>query len=467
MKTLITISAVLTLSVNLFGQNITNTLGTSGIFTVKDGSTSYLSLSQSTGHLTLNRSLFIPWTTSSTLGIIYKGGFRFIHNYQASGTEGSNTFVGINSGNFTMSGVSSNASYNAGFGDYTLTSNTTGYSNSAFGPYSMNLNTTGYHNSSFGYVSLYSNTTGNYNSAFGSQSLYNNTGGFSNSAFGYASISGNTTGSNNSAFGVISLGANTTGNNNSAFGNLSLRENTTGFNNSAFGSESLRNNTIGDNNSAFGKSSLTANLTGAGNSVFGSISLTSNTTGSNNSVFGYQSLTSNTSGSNNIAIGNFAGGNITTGSNNIVIGMNSFVPVGTSNNQIRIGNSFISYAGVQVAWTITSDKRWKKKIKPSDLGLSFISKLNPVSYTRRNDESQKTEYGLIAQEVEEALKQEGAENSGMLTIDDKGRYELRYNDLIAPMIKAIQELKEENEKMKREIESLKKKDEKISGRYNK
>lgn len=31
----------------------------------------------------------------------------------------------------------------------------------------------------------------------------------------------------------------------------------------------------------------------------------------------------------------------------------------------------------------------------------------------------------------------------MLTIDGEGRYELRYNDLIAPMIKAIQELKTE------------------------
>ncbi|MBK7175261.1 MAG: tail fiber domain-containing protein [Bacteroidales bacterium] len=41
----------------------------------------------------------------------------------------------------------------------------------------------------------------------------------------------------------------------------------------------------------------------------------------------------------------------------------------------------------------------------SDLGLEFINKLNPVSYTRLNDEKQKTEYGFIAQELEETLQQ--------------------------------------------------------------
>jgi len=51
----------------------------------------------------------------------------------------------------------------------------------------------------------------------------------------------------------------------------------------------------------------------------------------------------------------------------------------------------------------------------SNLGLGFISKLKPVSYTRINDENQKTEYGLIAQEIEEVLKEEGVNNSAMIT----------------------------------------------------
>ena len=43
------------------------------------------------------------------------------------------------------------------------------------------------------------------------------------------------------------------------------------------------------------------------------------------------------------------------------------------------------------------------------------------------------------------LKKSGTDNTGMINIDDKGMYELRYNDLLAPMVKAIQELKAEKD----------------------
>jgi hypothetical protein len=95
---------------------------------------------------------------------------------------------------------------------------------------------------------------------------------------------------------------------------------------------------------------------------------------------------------------------------------------------------------VQVAWTYTSDKRWKSDIQSSELGLNFISKLRPVQYYRTNDEGKKTEYGFIAQELEEALNNAGATNNGIISKDDEGMYGVRYNDLIAPMVKATQEL---------------------------
>lgn len=68
---------------------------------------------------------------------------------------------------------------------------------------------------------------------------------------------------------------------------------------------------------------------------------------------------------------------------------------------------------------------------------------------------------MIAQEVEDALKQENTENTGMLTVTDEGEYQLRYNDLLAPMIKAIQELKIENDKMKSINDELMKRIEKL------
>ena len=432
MKTKFYLSAIaMLISFSLFGQDINGKLGTNGQFIIRDTSSTFLTLSQSTGNLSLNRNLiFTTMTAGSQTGVIYKGNSRFIHNYFGSGTTGENTFVGINSGNFTLGGSSANGSFNTGTGYSTLSSLTTGSYNSAFGDKSLYSNTTGNNNSAFGYQALYSNITGIYNSAFGYQALYSNTFNM-NSAFGYQSLYSNTTGYYNSAFGLYSLYTNSTGQSNSAFGYQSLYKITTGYQNSAFGDNSLYN-----------------------------------TSGNGNSGFGMRSLSGVTTGGYNTGIGIDAGSNITTGSNNTTIGNIAQVPSGTASNQVRIGNTAITYAGIQVAWTITSDINWKQNITSSGLGLGFISKLKPVSYTRINDEKQRTEYGFIAQDIEKALKETGAENSGMITVDDAGRYELRYNDLLAPMVKAIQELKEENDSIKTENKELKERLQKIEQLQN-
>ena len=93
----------------------------------------------------------------------------------------------------------------------------------------------------------------------------------------------------------------------------------------------------------------------------------------------------------------------------------------------------------------TSDRNLKNTIQTSDLGLSFINQLNPVSYKFNLYEGQvqdtRTHYGLIAQEVEDVIKKEGK------TIDDfaavvaeGGKYSLAYSEMISPLVKAIQEL---------------------------
>ena len=100
MKTLIVSFSFFFICSLLYSQNITTTLGTSGIFTIKDASNNYLTLSQSTGQINILKTLRLENTTSSSLGIIFKGADRFIHNYGSG-----NTFMGINSGNFTMTGA--------------------------------------------------------------------------------------------------------------------------------------------------------------------------------------------------------------------------------------------------------------------------------------------------------------------------------------------------------------------------
>jgi len=429
MKTKIIFTIILSFLMcnTVLAQNITNTLGSTGTFTIKDGSTNYFTLSQSTGQVNILRSLRLENTTSSTTGIIYKAGNRFIHNY-----GNSNLFMGQNSGNFYLTG-----SLNTTLGINTLTSNTSGSENVAIGVLSLHQNTTGYGNTAVGTSSLETNGTGYLNTSVGSYSLFFNSTGRENTAVGSNSLSSNSIGYQNTAVGSSTLLNNSIGRENTAVGSNSLLSNSTGSENSSYGYSSLHNNTQGFYNSAFGFRSLFNNTIGIGNSAFGYASL-GNMTGYDNTAIGYAS-----------------GINITIGSNNTAIGSNTQVPYGTSSNQVRIGNELVTYAGIQVAWTVTSDRNLKSNIFSSNLGLGFITKLRPVSYTRKNDENAKTEYGLIAQEVEEVLLQEGAENTGMLTVTDKGEYQLRYNDLIAPMIKAIQELNEKSEIKNTEISKLK------------
>ena len=106
----------------------------------------------------------------------------------------------------------------------------------------------------------------------------------------------------------------------------------------------------------------------------------------------------------------------------------------------------------------TSDRNEKNTIKDTDLGLDFINKLKPVSYKWNN--KTRTHYGLIAQDVEDLLDEinKDSENfAGLIKSDvseekdnSKHLYGLRYNEFISPMIKAIQELKAEVDKLKQE-----------------
>ncbi len=309
-------------------------------------------------------------------------------------------------------------------------------------------------NTSFGLGSLNANTTGSSNTSTGVDALGSNTTGSLNTANGRNALQNSTTGSSNTAIGFDALRFNTTGFSNTANGRSALRLNTTGNSNTANGEYALQNNATGNANTANGVDALAANTTGNANTANGYEALWYNTIGNFNTANGVDALRSNTTGSNNTAIGSDALYNNTTGFNNTGIGFGARVPSATGSNQVRIGNTDVNYAGVQVAWSVTSDSRWKTNVSPSILGLNFINSLNPVSYTRNNDDSQKLEFGLIAQELQKSLIYFKAENNGIITTDDEGMLSVRYNDLIAPMVKAIQEQQQMIEQLKKEIEEL-------------
>ena len=106
----------------------------------------------------------------------------------------------------------------------------------------------------------------------------------------------------------------------------------------------------------------------------------------------------------------------------------------------------------------TSDKNEKNTIVDSDLGLSFVNKLKPVSY-KFNDKT-RTHYGLIAQDVETVITDLGKTTTQFAPLikdtleDGTERYGLRYTELISPLIKAVQELSAEVETLKTKVAAL-------------
>lgn len=132
-----------------------------------------------------------------------------------------------------------------------------------------------------------------------------------------------------------------------------------------------------------------------------------------------------------------------------------------TNNGLALGASDLRWniAYITNGVTTGSDARSKKDIVESNLGLDFILRLNPVSYKWKEDSSKapaelvdRTNFGFIAQEVEESL--EGQDFGGLMYDSQTDRYGLRYEQFIAPLTKAIQEQQEIINNLKARIEAL-------------
>lgn len=107
----------------------------------------------------------------------------------------------------------------------------------------------------------------------------------------------------------------------------------------------------------------------------------------------------------------------------------------------------INYTG-----TITdvSDRRLKDNIRPLKGSLDKLMMLDGFAFEMKGDEKKKTEYGVMAQDVQKVFPELVHE------IDKNGHLGVAYDGLIPPIIEAIKELKAENEKLRAEIDALKK-----------
>lgn len=114
----------------------------------------------------------------------------------------------------------------------------------------------------------------------------------------------------------------------------------------------------------------------------------------------------------------------------------------------------------------TSDKKEKHDISALDVKLSkdFIMNLNPVRYKMNTEKTEKYHYGLIAQDVEQAMLDlnlsendfAGLYKTKSETETNQFTYGLIYSEFIAPIIKTIQSQEYEINELKKEIEDLKK-----------
>lgn len=119
-------------------------------------------------------------------------------------------------------------------------------------------------------------------------------------------------------------------------------------------------------------------------------------------------------------------------------------------NQIQIGDdSHTVYTAAAIQ--TNSDRNLKENINNTKLGLEFIKSLRPVDYNYNDSDIQR--HGFIAQEVAENKDFGGVSVNAKGT--DEETYTMAYTELIAPMVKAIQDQQVMIEELQEEIKQLK------------
>ena len=380
-----------------------------------------------------------------------------------------------------VSGTDNLARGNTSFGIGALDAVTTGDNITAIGNGALSASNTGVENTAIGKAAMNVSTTASYNVAVGNNAGAAMTEGDTYNVFvGHTAGSSVTTGDYNTFLGAIAGGSVTTGAQNTLIGRYAGGGFDTENHNLAIGRNALGGSVAGgEYNVGIGNYTLAAVTSGDGNTSIGYASGNDITTAAYNTLLGYNAGGLINTGSNNVCLGTDAGDTITTGIKNIVIGQNAAVYANDSDKGIVIGYDLAAYATnthitmgtgsgndriwvayhTNATWARVSDERYKENIKPNtDCGLDFINDLNPVTFTWKAkadidpslpdyDETKlkpsydKKLYGLIAQDVKQAMDKHGIEDFGGWAIEEKnGIQSVAQGMFIHPLIKAVQEL---------------------------
>lgn len=374
--------------------------------------------------ITVGCNIYMNDSITPEIGNIVKAGVPFMSNFGIQ-----NTFLGSNSGNFTVTGDS-----NTGIGFNTLPLNDSGIANTAVGSRALEENVGGSGNTAVGTNALQSNLA-DHNTAVGFAALQGNSTGTANVAVGTGALGNNITGSNNTGIGWNSLVLNLDSNN-TALGSFALNQNTNGMENTAIGGNAAQQNTIGSFNTAVGRDALQANTTGIGNTAIGQGSLVANVTGSFNTALGANAGSLVTSGDNNIFIANLGGS--AAESNTIRIGTVGFQ---TSCFIQGISGVTTDFAAVPVLvdalgqlGTISSSVTRKHNIRDMEDASAVIYNLRPVTFVFNGDATETERYGLIAEEVDKIFPP-------LVAKDQNGEpYAVHYETLPVLLLNELQKL---------------------------
>ncbi len=167
--------------------------------------------------------------------------------------------------------------------------------------------------------------------------------------------------------------------------------------------------------------------------------------------------------------------------------MNAIYP--NAANTYDLGTAALPWAGgyIQSAWTVTSDRRTKTEIADTNLGLDFIMALKPRSYkmtvgqqapvytdkpadparrpadlttdlTYTQRAGARTHHGFVADEVKAALDKVGVTDAALWCLadpsDPTSAQALRYEELIASLVAAVQNQQFQIETLREQTVSL-------------
>lgn len=435
-----------------------------------------------------------------------------------SNTTGSdNMAIGGNALRSNLAGSS-----NIAHGYQALYSNTMGNDNIAVGYATLYNNVTGSNNMAIGNEALYANSEGSDNIAHGHQALYSNTTGKNNIAIGSSVLYNNTTGNYNTAIGVGAGGGfreTDIINNSTAIG---YQAPITGSNQVRIGNNTITSigGSVSWSNLSDGRAAKNIQNNVPGLSFINSLQPVTY----NMDLDAMDEIISG--GKRSLAqmqIGETLGGNRIIFDTSKNLGkrrsyQSTFTINGENGWKILFRYSYAFQSGVQrhyisiqlldssntVIETIYSSSAWaigaaneqftwqwhKSEIMiPLEFGkiMSMVESwpgffaggdwnlndgwvappgsqpLDNIQQQAREDKEAQVQTGFVAQDVETAAQGVGYDFSGV-DVDKAGLYSLRYSEFVVPLVKAVQELSEQNELLREQIDELKNRIETLENR---